>query len=136
MTPGGSASGWAVLLCCWGLLDTGALVWAGARLAAGLTGGHCEPSGITFMTDVAHGDTRAAWPGTPTATVVAATVVLTVIGAAAVVAIGCIVSRYRGAPGDPVAALGRNLRMRAMTRLPAARTAAGLRGSLARPIST
>jgi type IV secretory pathway TraG/TraD family ATPase VirD4 len=131
MTSGGSAAGWVVLLCCWGLLGAGGLVWAGARLASGLVGGHCASFGVKFITDVARGDTRAAWPGTPTAAVVAATVVLTVLGVTAVVAVGWVVSPCRGAPGDPVAALARNLRMRAMTRLPAARTAAGLRGSLA-----
>jgi type IV secretory pathway TraG/TraD family ATPase VirD4 len=135
MTPGGSAAGWAVLVCCWGLLAAGALVWAGAWLASGLAGGRCEPFGTRFLIDVAHGDTAAAWPGTPTVAVIAVTIVLAAIAAATVAVIGWLISRHRGAPGDPVAALARNLRVRAMTRLPAARTATGLRGSLsgARP---
>jgi len=131
MTPGGSAAGWAVLICCWGLLGAGALVWVAAWLSSELTAGHCEPFGMNFIADVAHGDTAAAWPHTPTTVVVTITVVLAVAVLAAVIAIGWVISRYRGAPGDPVAALARNLRMRAMTRLPAARAATGLRTSLA-----
>ena len=42
-----------------------------------------------------------------------------------------LIGRWRAAPGDPVAALARNPRMRALTRLPVARAAAGLRRSLA-----
>ena len=120
ITPGGSAAGWAVLLCCWGLLAAGGLVWAAARLASGLTGGRCESFGIKFLTDLAHGHTSAAWPRTPTTAVIAITLVLTVLVAAAVTGIGWGIARYRGAPGDPVTALARNLRMRAMTRRPAA----------------
>jgi hypothetical protein len=130
MTAGGSATGWAVLLCCWGVIAAGSLVWAGAWLASGLAGGRCEPFGIKFMTDVARGHTRAAWPGTPTVAVIVVTVALAVVIAVAVVAAGWVVTRYRGTPGDPVAALGRNLRLRAMTQRPAAQAATGLRGSL------
>ena len=42
-----------------------------------------------------------------------------------------LLGRWRAAPGDPVAALARNPRMRVLTRLPVARAAAGLRRSLA-----
>ncbi len=42
-----------------------------------------------------------------------------------------LISRRWNAPGDPVAALARNPRMLALTRLPVARAATGLRRSLA-----
>jgi hypothetical protein len=62
--------------------------------------------------------------------VIAATVALAGVITAAVVAAGWLVTRYRGTPGDPVTALGKNLRLRAMTQRPAAQAATGLRGSL------
>jgi type IV secretory pathway TraG/TraD family ATPase VirD4 len=130
MAPGGTAAGWTVLIGCWSLVALSALVWAGARLASVITGGTTEPFGMKFVADLAHGQTRSAWPHTPTAAVVAAAVVLVAVAASLLGALARIISRRRHAPGDPIAALARNPRMLAMTRLPVARAAIGLRRSL------
>ena len=66
LAPGGTAGCWAVLAACWGLVALNGIVWAAARIAAGLSGGTAEPFGIKFAADVLHGRTAAAWPGTPT----------------------------------------------------------------------
>jgi type IV secretory pathway TraG/TraD family ATPase VirD4 len=63
--------------------------------------------------------------------VAVAAVLLTLCVGAVVVGVVWAVARWRPAPGDPVATLARNPRMRALTRRPAARAAAGLRRSLA-----
>ena len=66
MAPGGTAGCWAILAACWGLVALNGLVWAAARIAAGLSGGAAEPFGIKFAADVLHGRTATAWPHTPT----------------------------------------------------------------------
>jgi type IV secretory pathway TraG/TraD family ATPase VirD4 len=131
MAPGGSAAGWTVLIGCWALVALSGLIWAAARIAGLLTGGRAEPFGMKFAGDVLHGHTYRAWPHTPTVAVTAVAVVL--VGSAAVLAVlaGRLVARLWPVPGDPVAALARNPRMRALTHLSAARAAAGLRRSLA-----
>ena len=126
----GSAAGWAVLITCWSLVALCGLIWAAARLAARITGGTVESFGIKFAGDVLHGRTGRAWPHTPTVAVSVTAVLLIGCIAALVVAAGRVLARWRPAPGDPVAALARNPRMRALTRLPIARAAAGLRRSL------
>jgi type IV secretory pathway TraG/TraD family ATPase VirD4 len=131
MAPGGTAAGWTVLIGCWSLVALSALVWAAARFASVITGGTTEPFGMKFVADLAHGQTRSAWPHTPTAAVIAAAVVLAAVAAALLGLLARIIGRRRHAPGDPVAALARNPRMLAMTRLPVARAAIGLRRSLA-----
>jgi hypothetical protein len=131
MAPGGSAAGWVVLIGCWSLVWLGWLTWLGARLASGLTGGRCGPFCLKFPTEIVRGDTRAAWPGTPTWLVAAITLVLLALAATVVVATARLVARYRGAPGDPVTALARNSRLAGLTRVQAARHATGLRPSLA-----
>ncbi len=131
IAPGGSAAGWAVLIGCWGLLGFGALIWLAATLASALAGGACESFGTKFIADIARGRTSMAWPRTPTAAVVAIAVVLLAVLVALVILIGRFVMQRLGAPGDPVAALARNPRMRALTRLHIAREASGLRRSLA-----
>jgi type IV secretory pathway TraG/TraD family ATPase VirD4 len=127
---GGSAAGWVVLIGCWSLVAVCGLIWAAARLAAVVTGGTTESFGIKFASDVLNGRTAQAWPHTPTAVVAATAVVL--IGCATALAIGgaWVIARWQSAPGDPVAALARNPRMRALTRLAAARSATALRSSL------
>jgi type IV secretory pathway TraG/TraD family ATPase VirD4 len=129
--PGGTAAGWALLTGCWALVALSWLTWAAARLAAGLTGGRAEPFGTRFADDVLRGRTGRAWPHTPTTAVTTAAIVLA--GAAVVLAgfAGWLIARRRAAAGDPVAALARNSRMRALTARPAARTALALRRSLA-----
>jgi type IV secretory pathway TraG/TraD family ATPase VirD4 len=131
LAPGGTAAGWAVLAACWGLAALAALIWAGARIAAALTGGTVAPFGLGFVTDLAHGRTASAWPHTPSAAVAVAVVVLLALAAVLAGAAAGLVGHQRNAPGDPVAALARNPRMRGLTRLPAARAATGLRRSLA-----
>ena len=63
------------------LVALSALVWAAARLGSVITGGTTEPFGMKFVADLAHGQTRSAWPHTPTAAVIAAAVVLAVVAA-------------------------------------------------------
>ena len=131
LAPGGTAAGWAVLATCWGLVMFSALIWAAARIAAALTSGSVEPFGMTFITDLAHGRTGSAWPHTPAAAVVVASTVLLALAVVLAVVAARFIGRHWNAPGDPVAALARNPRMRTLTRLPAARSATGLRRSLA-----
>jgi type IV secretory pathway TraG/TraD family ATPase VirD4 len=107
------------------------LIWAAAWLAAAITGGTAESFGMKFASDVAHGRTQQAWPHTPTIAVVVAAALLTLCVAALVVVAACAVARWRPTPGDPIAALARNPRMRGLTHRAAARAAAGLRRSLA-----
>ena len=129
--PGGTAASWAVLIICWSMVALAGLIWAAAKVTAAITGGTAEPFGTKFAGDVLHGRTYRAWPHTPTLAVAVVAVVL--IGAAAALAAvaGWLIARRRAAPGDPVAALARNPRMRALTRLPATRNAVALRRSLA-----
>jgi len=131
IAPGGSGAGWAVLIGCWSLVVFCGLIWAAARLAAWITGGTIEPFGIKFASDLAHGRTAQAWPHTPTVAVTAATIVLTAAAAAMSIGAAWVIARWRPAPGDPVAALARNTRMRALTRRHAVQAAIGLRRSLA-----
>jgi hypothetical protein len=116
-----------VLLGVWLLVAVCGLIWAAAWLAAGITGGTTEPFGIKFAVDVVHGRTGQAWPHTPTVAVAVAAALLTLGIAALVISVAWVVARWRPAPGDPVAALARNPRMRALTHRVAARAAAGLR---------
>ena len=131
VAAGGSAAPWALLAAFWGLVAAGAVLWFAARLAAWLSGTRCEPFGSKFLTDVARGDTGAAWPGTPTWAVILIAVVLVAALVAAVAAGWRLVSRHLAAPGDPVAALARNPPMRALTHPQVARAVGGLRPSLA-----
>jgi type IV secretory pathway TraG/TraD family ATPase VirD4 len=107
------------------------LIWVAAWLAAWITGGAAEAYGMKFASDVVHGRTQQAWPHTPTVVVVVAAVLLTLCVAALVVGAAWAVTRWRPAPGDPVATLARNPRMRVLTHRATARAARGLRRSLA-----
>ena len=128
---GGSAAGWAVLIACWSMVAAVGLVWAGAAVAATMTGGRTEPFGTKFARDLLHGRTQHAWPHTATIAVVLTTVVLAGLTAAVTALAFRRIRRWWAVPGDPVAALARNERMRALTRLAVARGAARLRRSLA-----
>jgi type IV secretory pathway TraG/TraD family ATPase VirD4 len=129
-TPGGATAGWAVLAVCWVFVGLTGLVWAAARLAAWVTGGATEPFGARFASDVLNGRAAQAWPHTPTTAVA----VMAVLLAGCVAILGTVVARVaarlRPAAGDPVAALARNPRMRALTLRPTARGAVSLRRSL------
>jgi type IV secretory pathway TraG/TraD family ATPase VirD4 len=119
-----------VLIACWSLVALIGLVWVAARLAAWITGGTAESFGMKFAAEVLHGRTGQAWPHTPTVVVtVTVFVVAGCVAALATMSVRVIV-RLWPAPGDPVAALARNPRMKALTRLPVTRGAAGLRRSL------
>jgi len=131
LAPGGTAGCWAVLAACWGLVTLNGIVWAAARIAAGLSGGAAEPFGIKFAADVLHGRTSTAWPHTPTPAVMAVTAVLLALAVTVVALAGRAIARHLPVPGDSVAALAANPAMAALTRLPAARTATQLRRSLA-----
>lgn len=74
--PGVPLVSGACSCCGWGLAAIAALRRVAARLASGLAAGRCESFGIKFVTDLARGDTSAAWPGTPMWAVVAVAVVL------------------------------------------------------------
>ncbi len=129
---GGSAAGWAVLIGCWGLAGIGWLIWLAARLAAVAGTGRSEPFGMKFLIDIAHGDTSAAWPGTPTSAVIAVAIVLIGLVVVAIALAGRLLVRRLGAPGDPVAALARNPQMRTLTRSQVAQGVGGLRSSLSK----
>ena len=86
---------------------------------------------MKFTRDVLHGRTQDAWPHTPTAAVVITAVVMAGLVAGLAAAVSRLAGRWRAAPGDPVAALARNPRMRALTRAQVLRDVAGLRRSLA-----
>src|SRR5262249_19777969 len=121
----------AVLIGCWLVVAACGLNWAAARLAAGITGGTTESFGMKFAADLVHGRTEQAWPHTPTVMVGAVAGVVT-LGAGAVVIGAARAAAHLGpVPGDPVAALARNPRMRSLTHLATARAAIGLRRSLA-----
>jgi type IV secretory pathway TraG/TraD family ATPase VirD4 len=120
-----------VLIGAWLLVAVCGLIWAAARLAAGITGGTTEPFGIKFAGDLGHGRTQQAWPHTSSVAVAVATVLLTLCVAALVISVAWVMAQWRPVPGDPVATLARNPRMRALTHRVGARTASGLRRSLA-----
>jgi type IV secretory pathway TraG/TraD family ATPase VirD4 len=131
VAPGGTAAGWAVLVAIWSAAGVSGLIWAAALIASAVAGGHTEPFGVKFTRDLLHGRTQQAWPHTPTAAVTITAVVLTVAVAALAVVVVRVAGRLWPAPGDPVAALAGNPRMRALTRSQVIRGAAGLRRSLA-----
>jgi type IV secretory pathway TraG/TraD family ATPase VirD4 len=131
VTPGGAAAGWAVLAVCWTGTGLTALVWAAARIAAVLTGGSTERFGTAFAVHLLHGRTALAWPHTPTPAVACCAVALLACAAALAATAARMITRLRPAPGDPVAALARNPRMRTMLLGPVARGAVSLRASLA-----
>jgi type IV secretory pathway TraG/TraD family ATPase VirD4 len=128
--PGGTAAGWAILGGCWSLIALAGLTWAAARLAAVVAGGTTESFGMKFADDLLHGRTTRAWPHTPSVAVAVAGLLLTGAAAGLVAAAVWLSGRFRPAAGDPVAALARNPRMRALTRRPVARAAVTLRRSL------
>lgn len=129
--PGGTAGGWAVLIATWSMVALLGLIWAAAAIAAALTGGRAEPFGVAFIRNVLHGRGQQAWPHTPTAAVVLTAVVLGAVITALAVGAVRLSGWLHAAPGDPVAALSRDPRMRVLTRRSLVRGAAGLRRSLA-----
>jgi type IV secretory pathway TraG/TraD family ATPase VirD4 len=128
--PGGTAAGWAVLIGGWSLVALAGLIWAAAVLAAEAMGGRAEPFGIKFLGDVVHGRTTQAWPHTPTLAVTVTAAALIGVATALTATGAWLIGRRRPAAGDPVAALARNPRMRALTRRPVAKAAVTLRRSL------
>ncbi len=95
-----------------------------------ITGGTTESFGAKFAGDVVHGRTGRAWPHTPTIAVTVITLALTGLAGALIIGVVWLTARWRPAPADPVAALARNPRLRALTRQQVTRTAIGLRRSL------
>ena len=128
--PGGTAGGWAVLIASWSMLALLGLIWAAAAIAAAVTGGTAKPFGMTFVRDVLNGQGPEAWPRTPTTAVVITAVVLAAVIAALAAGVVKLSGRLHAAPGDPVAVLSRDPRLRALTRNSLVRGASGLRRSL------
>lgn len=131
MTPGGSAAGWAVLACCWGLIAVAGLIWVSAALVAVIAGSHAESFGMKFVLNLLNARTSATWPHTPTVAVIAVAVILTGLAITLAAGTGLLLTRLRPAPGDPVATLACNQRTRTLTRPAVTRAATGLRTSLA-----
>ena len=128
---GGAAAAWAVLIACWSAVAALGLIWAAAAIAGAVTGGRTAPLGMKFTCDLLHGRSQDAWPHTPTVAVVITAVLMAAAVAALAAGAARLLGRWRAAPGDPVAALARNPRIRVLTRLPTAQTAVKLRRSLA-----
>ena len=128
--PGGTAGGWAVLIASWSMLALLGLLWATAAIAAAVTGGTVKPLGMTFIRDVLRGHGQEAWPHTPTAAVVVTAMVLGAVIAVLAAGVVRLYGRLHAAPGDPVAALSRDPRLRGLNRNSLVRGAAGLRRSL------
>ncbi len=111
VTASSAAPGWIVLGCCWSIPAVAFVVWAAARAAAALAGGHVTAYGPAFCADLAGGRTRDAWPGVPTALVLTfAAAAGAAIAAAITVAWAKAAPRWLHAPDDPVAALHRGRR--------------------------
>lgn len=129
--PAARATGmWYILGSTWALIGLGALAWLSARIAAALTGGRVRPFGALWLTDLAKGKAARLWPGTPTALVVAITVVLASVAVIMLVLGWRFVSARLPQPGDPVVALGFDQGLAPLTPVPAARAASRLRPSL------
>jgi type IV secretory pathway TraG/TraD family ATPase VirD4 len=81
------------------------LVWAGVWITGLLVGREAPAFDVPWILALFTGDTAAAWPGMPTALVVAAAAVLVCAATAAVALLLRLVSGARGSAQDPVAAL-------------------------------
>jgi len=127
LAAGNAVTGWIVLAGCWGLLAAAWLTWAAARLAALISGGHVPPFGRDWITALAHGRTSQTWPGTPSPLVAAVGAAFLASAAVLAVLAWQRISRLFPAPGDPVAALRHNHRIRHLAPARAARTAVRLR---------
>lgn len=114
VTASSSMPGWFVFGACLVLVIPVFVVWAGARIAAAIGGGHVPGFGIGFGIDVADRHTRAAWPGVPTPLVITCTAVIAAVAVAVCWTIWVLVaSRLMHEPDDPVAALARHRRRHA-----------------------
>jgi type IV secretory pathway TraG/TraD family ATPase VirD4 len=122
---------WTVLACCWSLVGLATLGWAGVRVAAWLSGGTTVRSLWMFFKDVLAGRTSQAWPHTPTPLVAVCVAAVYLLAAGISLAAWVTIQRRRPVPGDPVAALGDNPAITALTRGPVARRAIRLRPGLA-----
>jgi type IV secretory pathway TraG/TraD family ATPase VirD4 len=131
LAAGNAALAWTLIAAVWSIIGLAWLAWAAARLAAALTGGRVPPFGTRWASDLAHGRTAQAWPGTPTPLVAVTGGVLAVLLAAAAVIAWRIIARRVTEPGDPVAALSRDRSIRQLALAPAAEAAIRLRPSLA-----
>ncbi len=128
--PGGTAAGWTVLIASWSVVALCGLIWAAARVAAWVTGGDVSPFGMKFADDVLRGRTAQAWPHTSSLAVSVAFIVLAAGAGAVVLGAVQVAGRLWPVPGDPVVALARNPRMRALTAPAVTRAAVNLRQSL------
>ena len=109
VTASTTMPGWTVFGACLVPVIPVFVVWAGARIAAAIVGGHIPGFGITFATDLARKHTRAAWPGVPTPLVITCAGVITALVVAACWTAWVIAApRLMHAPDDPIAALARH----------------------------
>jgi type IV secretory pathway TraG/TraD family ATPase VirD4 len=127
----GAAAGWMVLIGCWAPLGLLWLLWAAARLAAALTGGHVMAFGGGFAVAAARHQTQRLWPGTPTLLVLLILLTLVSIVVTSTWKIWQRTALLRPHPGDPIAALADNPALESLGHGPAATRAIALRHSLA-----
>ncbi|QFG22849.1 type IV secretory system conjugative DNA transfer family protein [Actinomadura sp. WMMB 499] len=126
----GAAGGWLVLAACWTPIAGLWIVWASAKIAAALTGGHVMPFGADLAFTLAGWDTGTAWPGTPTPLVLAVLAALLTAVAASVWITWQRVAARCPQPGDAVAALADNPGLAALQPEATAKKAVSLRRSL------
>jgi hypothetical protein len=126
----GAAGPWAVLICCWGVIATGAVGWAGVKTATVISGGTTARFDVKFFENLAAGRTSQVWQHTPSIDVAACVAAAYVLGGVAVLGGWVLLSRRRGVPGDPVAALAGGAQMSALAGPAVARRAGRLRASL------
>lgn len=131
-----AAGGWMVLIACWLPIGCLWLLWAAARLAAALTGGHVMPFGVDFALALARHQTSHMWPGTPTALVLVIVVLFLVAVAASTWVVWLRVSARLVPPGDPVAALAERADVTGLSPDQTASRAVALRRSLSGTSST
>ena len=132
LTASSAAPAWVTLGCVCLAAVPAFIVWAGARVAAALAGGHVAGFGFGFTVALAGGHTRTAWPGVPTPLVITCAAILAAAAAAALWAARAAAGSWLlQAADDPVAVLARGGRDHARLTMPgAAARAAQLRASL------
>ncbi|MDL4770734.1 type IV secretory system conjugative DNA transfer family protein [Actinomadura xylanilytica] len=126
----GATGGWMILAGCWAPIGLLWIVWAAARIAAFVAGGHVMVFGTDFAVALARRQTHALWPGTSTPLVMFVLLVL-VCGLVGVVwTVWLRTASHLLQPGDPIAALADNPGLDALKPAASASKAVALRRSL------
>ena len=129
--PGGTAAAWVVLAVCWALAALNGLIWAAAASPRRSPGAgwsrsaRDSPVMSCAGTRPRPGRIPRPWPSPCSRSSCSRS------RSPVLPRLWWLIARHRPAPGDPVAALARNPRIRVLTRLPIAQTAVKLRRSLA-----